>query len=49
MQKTMFLNKKIDQAQHLLKLGAGVTKGPLGLGKTSNIRIFSTGRLFAHF
>ena len=33
MQKTMFLNKNIDQAQHLLKLGAGVTKGAVGAWK----------------
>ena len=27
MQKSMFLNKKLDTAHHLLKLGTGVIKG----------------------
>ena len=27
MQKSMFLNKKMDTAHHLLKLGTGVIKG----------------------
>ena len=29
MQKSMFLNKKLDKAIHLLKLGTGVIKGAL--------------------
>ena len=29
MQKSMFLNKKMDKAQHLLKLRTGVIKGAL--------------------
>ena len=45
MQKPMFLNKKLDKAHHLLKLGMGVIKGAL----PSNIRIFSHGRFFTHF
>ena len=49
MQKSMFLNNKIDKAQHLLKLGTGVIKGALPAWKTSNILIFFTGRLFTHF
>ena len=49
MQKSMFLNKKLDTAHHLLKLGTVSSKGSLRLGKTSKIRIFSTGRIFMHF
>ena len=29
MQKIIVLNKKLDKAQHLLKLGTGVIKGAL--------------------
>ena len=49
MQKIIVSNKKLDKAQHLLKLGTGVIKGALRLGKTTNIRIFSTGICFTHF
>ena len=49
MQKSMILNKKLDTAHHLLKLGTGVIKGVVTARKTSNIRIFSTGRIFMHF
>ena len=48
--KKLFLNKKkMDKRQHLLKIGTGVIKGSLWLGKAPNIRIFSTGRCFTHF
>ena len=43
MQKSMFLNKKLDTAHHLLKLGTGVIKGVV------TARIFSTGRMLMHF
>ena len=33
MQKSMFLNKKLDTAHHLLKLGTGVIKGVVTAGK----------------
>ena len=48
MQKSMFLNKKLDTAHHLLKLETGVIKGVVTARKNI-IRIFSTGRIFMHF
>ena len=36
MQKSMFLNKKLDTAHHLLKLGKGVIKGVVTARKNIN-------------
>ena len=33
MQKSMFVNKKLDTAHHLLKLGMGVIKGVVAARK----------------
>ena len=49
MQKSMFFNKNLLKHNINCNEERVSSKGSFWLGKTSNIRIFSTGRSFTHF